>query len=285
MTLPMRAALRWMTVLGTVCTVLTAAPAHGAPATPSMTVYSPGGHRRMPAVLFVHGGAWRRAIARPAELRFARDLERSTGWVVAVPTYRIAQPRRELQPADVHAALVALAHRPDVDPQRLVVWGESAGAQLALLEAYRHPNFGSGRIRAVISVSGPTDLMSEYAAGGQLFVQAVQDFEQAAPTVAATHHDPRYQETSPVFQVRRTSPPTFQALAYADPLVPPSQVEELDRALTSHRVAHRSLLVPGKMHANLLESQRATPTGPTVADLAIAFAQAHLTGETSEPAI
>ena len=256
----------------------TAAPAEGAPgpAPQRMTVYAPEGHHRVPAVLYIHGGAWRRGVALPAERQFARTLARRTGWVVAVPAYRTDQPRRTMEPADVHAALVALARRPDVDPRRMVLWGESAGADLALLEAYLHPNGDQVRICAVVSVSGPTDLLSEFASGGQLLLKAVQDFEEAAPPVVLSRGDRRYQQTSAVFQVTPDSPATFQALATADPYVPPSQVKELDEALTRDGVAHTSVLVAGNQHATLLEVQRVGARGPTVADMAVAFVRAHL---------
>jgi acetyl esterase/lipase len=85
----------------------------------------------LPAVVLVHGGGFvmgdRAAIAGEC-LALARRL----GVVVANPEYRLA-PEHPFPAAvdDVHALLVHLAGREDVDPARIAVAGSSAGAAIA----------------------------------------------------------------------------------------------------------------------------------------------------------
>ena len=123
-----------------------------------------------PAILYLHTGAWVTGDRDPgASLRQARR-----GYVVASIDYELAP--KSIYPAqleDCKAAvrwLRANAARFRIDPERIAVFGASAGGHLAALlgttggiadfEGVALGNAGySSRVKAVVDFYGPTDLL------------------------------------------------------------------------------------------------------------------------------
>jgi acetyl esterase/lipase len=133
-----------------------------------LDVYRPAGGGTRTAILYFHGGGWRggsREMMRP-DARAMAEL----GFVGIPAQYRlVGQAAWPAQIHDVKAAIRwtrAHAQELDVDPQRIVLWGSSAGAQLALLAAGTpdQPAFEgelgplgvSSQVAAVIAVHPPT---------------------------------------------------------------------------------------------------------------------------------
>jgi uncharacterized protein len=100
----------------------------------------PGRHQpRSPAVLVCNGNGGNRSLRAPLAAALAR-----AGLAVLLFDYRgyAANPGRPTEPglaADARAALAYLAARPEVDPARLVYFGESLGAAVALRLAVERP--------------------------------------------------------------------------------------------------------------------------------------------------
>lgn len=122
-----------------------------------------------PVALLVHGGGWHSGDKRQWERgRWAQRLA-ARGWVVVSVNYRLAcDPIRDpilcghdmsASIADVRAALTQTARRARSwggDADRLVLFGASAGAQLAMLAASTRD--AREHVRAVIALSPPVDL-------------------------------------------------------------------------------------------------------------------------------
>jgi fermentation-respiration switch protein FrsA (DUF1100 family) len=94
---------------------------------------------RGPAVLVCNGNAGNRSLRAPLAAALAR-----AGLAVLLFDYRgyAANPGRPTEPglaADARAAAAYLAGRPEVDPARLVYFGESLGAAVALRLATERP--------------------------------------------------------------------------------------------------------------------------------------------------
>jgi fermentation-respiration switch protein FrsA (DUF1100 family) len=92
-----------------------------------------------PAVLVCNGNAGNRSLRAPLAAALAR-----AGLAVLLFDYRgyaanPGRPTEEGLAADARAALAYLAARPDVDPARLVYFGESLGAAVALRLAVERP--------------------------------------------------------------------------------------------------------------------------------------------------
>jgi acetyl esterase len=124
-----------------------------------------------PCVLYVHGGGFR-VLSKDSHWLFGLAYARR-GFVVASVNYRLA-PSHPFPAAieDVSAAwqwLVANAARLEIDPARIVVAGESAGANLAMSltlattmrrsESFARDAFDTGVVpRAVVAACGLFDV-------------------------------------------------------------------------------------------------------------------------------
>src|SRR5687767_1150797 len=128
-----------------------------------------------PVIVVVHGGSWRggdKGQSLTSTTEWSRTLA-ERGFVVYDIQYRLAPDVRHPVPLhDVQCALAyvrANARADGADPERVVLLGRSAGAHLALLAAYRGTETPCGpraRVRGVVALYGPTDLLAAYADPG-----------------------------------------------------------------------------------------------------------------------
>ena len=87
-----------------------------------------------PLLVVVHGGFWRPAFDRMHLGPMAEALA-AAGWPTVTPEYRRVPGRPDLAVEDVHAAVRAVARRPELDDRydgRVLIVGHSAGGHLAL---------------------------------------------------------------------------------------------------------------------------------------------------------
>lgn len=238
----------------------------------TITTYRPAVPGRYPAVIFIHGGAWGRSQPTSYEFNWAKTLAQTEGWLVAVIGYP-AKVRREhiVEPYAMAAAIRAVAHRSDVDDRAIALWGESAGGQLALLAGYRNSTAWRRLVGAVVSISGPTDMRTEYNSVAQVWLHAVTRFEGMTPDAAKAAGSRRYPLTSPTQIVWRGDPPTFQAISRFDALVPSNQVRVLTQRLISVNVPHETVWLTGKDHSSAIEAEHPPDSSYTVEQLAASF--------------
>jgi len=222
----------------------------------------PGGR---PVVLALPGGGWR--WVRRNDLGVTVSELARYGYVVAVADYAFASPKpgTHVWPTnfeDVRQAVRWLkinAERYGIDPKKVAVWGESAGAHLGNLlgtdpdgpliglngtPASQTPAGGvSARVQAVIDFYGPTDLPTLYTQAPQ--VQRFLDTFIGGPP---SHYPAQYRDASPVSHVSADSPPFLIYQGTADTAVIPSQSAELDQTLTKAGVRHTIEYFPGLPH-------------------------------------
>ncbi len=205
---------------------------------------------RAPLIVFAHGGGWRkggRGMFCPTmtgDDPFARIT--GAGFAVASVDYRLsAEAVYPAQVDDVAAALAWLrAHAREygVDPDRTVLWGESAGATLVALVALRT----DAGVRGLIDWYGPSDLTAMARDLGQLDDPDTREACWLGHPVSA---DPdRAAAASPAAHVHAGAPPALIAHGLDDAAVPPAQSELLAAALRAAGVPVELDLVPGAGH-------------------------------------
>ena len=131
-------------------------------------VHRPASAETAPAVILVHGGSWARG-SRRRMAQIAAAVAKH-GFVAVNIEYRLAPEHPYPAPLeDVLAAVCWVrrnAARLHVDPQRIALWGYSAGAHLSALAGSRpeatHPGDACAadvaRVQACVLGSAPTDL-------------------------------------------------------------------------------------------------------------------------------
>lgn len=193
-----------------------------------------------PAVLLVHGGGWTGRDGRWQMSPIAERLARR-GYVVLNVTYRLAP--RWIYPAPVEDLQEAVkwlrnhATEQGIDPDRIGVFGYSAGGYLAALTGFIDGP-ANANIRAVVAGGAPGNL--KFYPGGDLVPQFLGGTQQEIPR--------RFEEASPVNHVRPDSPPTFIYHSSGDRLVPPEHALAMISALEANGVAHESFWIHGRDH-------------------------------------
>ena len=107
-----------------------------------------------PTVVLIHGGGWKEGSKREFA-SLAPKLARH-GLMCASIDYRLIPESKWPDPLEDVIASLEFLRKQQVDTSRIVLWGFSAGAHLALMAAHTKPEW----IRAVGAVASPTDLES-----------------------------------------------------------------------------------------------------------------------------
>ncbi len=205
--------------------------------------------RRRPVIVLVHGGSWRGGDRRSMsdEAGWFAQL----GYVAFTIDYRLAPKHRFPAAVDDVRRFVRWLRKPAqvreyrIDRARIGALGSSAGGHLTAMLGTR----GSGarskgaRVAAVVSWSGPMDLTDVDAVIGG---EAVTNFLGCAPPDAACM--PVARKASATTHVDPTDAPTLLFTSDAE-IVPLSQAEAMDAALTAAGVAHDLVVYPGDVHA------------------------------------
>jgi len=199
--------------------------------------------KSVPALIFIHGGAWQSGNKRMYRVYAIRYAQR--GYVVACIGYRLSN--EDPFPAAVEDSKCAVrwirAHASEygVDPNRLCVLGGSAGGHLAMMVGYSpddkslegaagHPTVSS-RVQAVVTIYGPCDLT----------VPAARDVDVVRKFLQGKTYDQApelYRQASPFHHLSSDDPPTLILHGTLDELVPIAQSDRLARRLKTLKIKH-----------------------------------------------
>ena len=217
----------------------------------ALDIYPAESEAKRTAILFFHGGGWRGG-SREAMRPDAREMAK-LGYVGLPIQYRLlGEAPYPAQIHDVKAAIAwtrANAARLGIDPERIVLWGSSAGAHLALLAAgtpdddtFAAPGASgvSTAVAAVIAVHPPT---SFYVG------EADPNHSTAATSLlgdGATEAQAR--AVSPLSHVTETFPPTLLLHGTTDRVVHHSASQRMQDALRKVRAPVDLHLFHGHNH-------------------------------------
>jgi acetyl esterase/lipase len=202
---------------------------------------------RHPLVVYLPGGGF--VVAPRAMARRERAFIAAAGYAVASVEYRTTRQRATYAEglADVKAAidhLIAHADEYGVDPEQIVVWGESAGGYLASLTGLT-----DARVRAVVDQFGASDL-SRIADG---FDPRMRD------TLADPRHPiHRYRaaDANPIDLVQPGAPAFLFLHGDDDRIIPPAQTLLLHQALREADADSTHYLLAGAGHGRMSLSGR-----------------------------
>jgi acetyl esterase/lipase len=235
--------------------------------------YVPGGHERqkldiylpehgtdtgpLPVVVWIHGGAWRAGSKKNCRSKvFLKD-----GYAAASINYRLSQHATfPAQIEDCKAAiryLRANAKKYNIDPDRIGVWGSSAGGHLVALlgttsdikDFNKGPNLHlSSKVQAVCDFFGPTDFtrMSDFES--RMDHDAADSPESILVGGPVQENKEACKRANPITYVSRNDPPILIVHGDKDPLVPHNQSELLYEALKKVDVDVKFHTVKGGGH-------------------------------------
>jgi acetyl esterase/lipase len=204
-----------------------------------LDVYYPaeieGSGRALPTVVWVHGGGWVSGN-KGHVANYARILA-SKGYTVVAVGYSIApRARYPTPPRQLAAALAYLkqhAERLHVDPSRIFLAGDSAGAQIAaqVANAISAPSYATAvgiapplersQLAGVLLYCGAYDVSQVNLEGA--FGAFLSTVLWSYSGTKAFMHDPRMATVSVIDYVTADFPPMFISSGNTDPLTPQSR--------------------------------------------------------------
>lgn len=210
-----------------------------------------------PAVMLVHGGSWSHGDKATAAYRAVCQYLASEGFVTVNIDYRLAPT--DPFPAGLDDARRALdwVFRPatlgtyDIDPDRVGLFGGSAGGNLvAMLAVTDHESaaWAAGdRIRAVVDLSGPTDLTVRSTEPDG--VSASFQRKQLLYLGRRSHAEcPAARAASPGYHVTDETAPFFVGHS-TDEFIPLWESQEFVATLREHDVPVTFVAVEGTAHS------------------------------------
>jgi acetyl esterase/lipase len=233
-------------------------------------------HAARPLILWVHGGGWNRGDARGsgAFADWPRVLAglAARGYVVASVDYRLSgEAHFPAQIQDVKAAIRFLrgtAGEYGIDPQRVYLWGGSAGGHLAALAATTcgvaafDPPASTGRLPHSQAARATPLAQSDCVQGAALWYGAfdlVAHGSEPGTALAAANMagllgcaadacEAAERAASPIAYVKHDTPPMLLIHGTADEEVSVDQTRRMAAQLGAAGAPVETLLIPGANH-------------------------------------
>jgi len=204
-----------------------------------------------PCILIIHGGSWSGGDAE--QLPELNSVLAFRGYNVAAINYRLAPRYRNPAPVDdVSAALAYLrlhAGTLDIDTNRFVLLGRSAGAQIALLAAYTLAPETTGKgIKGVISYYGPADMVWGYSIPTSPLIMNSRKVMSDYLGGPYEKVPANYAASSPIEFVSAHSVPTLLIHGKNDVLVAYEHSTRLSKKLRQYNIPHFLLTLPWATH-------------------------------------
>jgi acetyl esterase/lipase len=183
-----------------------------------LEVYQPLQVGPHPTIVTLYGGAWR--SGEPTQNDVFNRYMASRGYTVVAIDYRHA-PKYQFpaQMEDVRTALAYIQQNAaalEVDRDRIVLMGRSAGAHLAMLAAYAPKAFP---VRAVVNYYGPVDLVAGYNDPPQPDPIDTRGVLRTFLGGTPQQKNDLYRAASPLTYVRAKLPPTLMIYGGRDHIV------------------------------------------------------------------
>ncbi|TDM09843.1 MAG: alpha/beta hydrolase [Ideonella sp. MAG2] len=205
-----------------------------------MDIYMPAGAGPFPAVVLIHGGAFK-AGDKAMDAANAATLV-ANGYVAVAINYRLSGEAKF--PAAVHDAKAAVryirakASEYRINPDKIGVWGASAGGHLSAMlgttggDTYLEGTEGaylgvSSRVQASVDWFGPINFATMVSEGLALGFASSYNVDNESAYLGVNANDPTnnelVQQSNPSRYIDAQDPPFWIQVGGADPLIPYTQ--------------------------------------------------------------
>jgi acetyl esterase/lipase len=202
---------------------------------------------KRPCVIIVHGGSWSSGDSK--QLPELNSYLATAGYNVAAINYRMAPKYKTPAPIEnIHEVFTYLkknAEELQIDTNNLVLLGRSAGAQIALLAAYTHPEPG---LKGVVDFYGPADMVWGYSVPSSPLIMDSRLVMRNYIGGAYDDMPQKYVNSSPIEFVNKRTVPTLIIHGDNDVLVSPIHSRKLNEKLQQNNIKHYLLRLPWATH-------------------------------------
>jgi acetyl esterase/lipase len=220
---------------------------------------------KLPVIVFIHGGGWLGGDKADGAARLTPFVRGGEYAGVSVE-YRLLN--EAIWPAQIHDCKAAIrwirAHAGayGLDPERIAVWGWSAGAHLALMLGFTgdapelegdvgpHNDMAS-KVSGVVNFFGVTDIPAIIGQPSDIDRTSRRAPEARLIGGALLENLEKARAASPIAHVSPNDPPVLTIHGDADPIVPYDQAVRLDKALKKAGVQSYFISVAGAGHGGL----------------------------------
>ena len=223
---------------------------YGSDAAQKMDIYLPAGRSTdsTKLMILVHGGGWNAGDKSDFNSSLGSLRLKFPNYAIANINYRLATVTNNHFPTqenDMKAAVDYLVEKSSDYhiAQKIVLVGASAGAHMALLQAYK---YSSPKIKAVVDFFGPTDMadLHNFYRTGSANQNAIQILMNGSPATNSV----LYEKSSPINYVTSQSSPTIIFHGTIDNIVPMAESVLLNNKLSSIGVANELIRYPNVGH-------------------------------------
>jgi acetyl esterase/lipase len=227
-----------------------------------------------PVVINIHGGGWNKGV-KESQTGFNTFFK--MGYAVANMEYRLSgQATAPAAVEDTRCALIYLirnARELNIDVNKIVVMGGSAGGHLALMAGLlgndhrfdgNCPGVENIKVAAIIDKYGITDVW-DWGYGKNVTSKSAKQW------LGDKANDAAFAATvSPITYVNKNSPPTFIVHGDADPTVPYQHSVDIHKKFKEAGVRTEFITVAGGLHGKF-EKDKNSEINKAIADFLVSL--------------